>query len=65
MRDCKHGQLARSCQICELEQELKEERQLSNQTIKRITLLLEEWDLYGKGCKFVLKDILDSHRNPW
>jgi len=58
MRDCKHSQLVRSCHICELERE----RKLSDESMKRISLIIKEWDVYGKDCKYVLLDILRCHR---
>ena len=42
-RDCKHGQLARSCNICELEQELTESRAMIAEESKAYRELKEKY----------------------
>ena len=58
-RDCEHGQLKRSCEICELKKENAELRAVIKKCIKRLSTVEHGWDdiTYVAFCLEVAAEI--------
>ena len=50
-RDCKHGNLGRVCQVCELEQQLAAEKASHAETWKLLVKTMEQRDAMESGLK--------------
>jgi len=54
MRDCKHGRLARSCEICELQAENKKLREALEE-IQDVRVLADSYDALTNARKIAQK----------
>lgn len=53
-RDCEHGQLARSCNICDLEQELKTVTAQRDKLLETLGLAADMLDMIGQHPQTVV-----------